>query len=76
MEDEPKTGESPDNVSNSLDRLTKVSNEMYELAYPQPQEESAEKDSPMPNSKIDSVRMIIDRNTDKLQSVRNALRKL
>lgn len=75
MDDEAKTAETPDNVSNSLDRLNKVVNEMHELVYPQPQE-NKEADTPMPNSKIDSVRMIVDRNIDKLHDVRNALRRL
>lgn len=75
MDDEPKTADSPDNVSNSLDRLTKVTNEIHELTYPQPQE-SKEVDTPTPNSKIDGIRITIDRNVDKLHDVRNALRRL
>jgi hypothetical protein len=75
MEDEMKASvEVPDNISNSLDRLTKVTNEMHELVYPQ--QENVRQDSPMPNSKVDSIRIVIDANIEKLHEVRNSLRKL
>jgi hypothetical protein len=74
MEDEPVGVETPDNISNSVDRLTKVVNEMHELVYPQ--QENIRQDSPMPNSKVDSIRILIDASVEKLHEVRNSLRKL
>jgi hypothetical protein len=75
MDDDMKaTAEMPDNISNSLDRLTKVANEMHELAYPG--QENARQDSPMPNSKVEAIRLSIDVSVEKLHEVRNSLRKL
>jgi len=74
MGEEQSVAEIPDNVSNSLDRLTKVTNEMHELTYPG--QENTRQDSPMPSSKVDSIRLVIDVSVEKLHEVRNALRKL